>query len=213
MAKTGVTSNVPKAMREFQKGFEKLQKELLNEEATLAVMTMDAIKERGLVKGEQTKSGRYLDIKQSVSGIISYSRPLKKGGRSKPRKIFAKNRIAVRTSKMLETFEHKTSFQKSRGGLVQNRVDSKIRIEKFGKNKKSIYFEFFGGTGKSLRGLSFGQKRQQEVTTAEGKTLKGKKGKRDVVRNNIRRVFVGLHNKALQKYVDTDYARKFKRIK
>ena len=122
MAKNGVTSNVPKAMREFEKGFDKLQKELLNKEATLAVMTMDAIKERGLVKGEQTKSGRYLDIKQKVSGIISYSPPGKGGKRQKPRKIFAKNRIAVRGSKMLETFEHKTSFQKSRGGLVQNRT-------------------------------------------------------------------------------------------
>jgi len=213
MAKTGVTSNVPKAMREFQKGFDKLQKELLNEEATLAVMAMDNVRERGLVKGEQTKSGRYLDIKQKVSGIISYSPPKKGGGRQKARKIFAKNRIAVRESKMFETFEHKTTFSKSRGGLVQTRKDARIRIEKFGKKGKSVYFEFFGGTGKSLRSLSFGSKRKQVVTTAEGKTLKGKRGKRDVVRNNIRRTFVGLHNKALQKYIDTDYSRNFRKIK
>ena len=214
MAKTTskVTSNIPKAMREFEAGFQKLQSELQNEEARLAVITMDNIKDRGLVKGEQDKK-RYKDIKQKVSGIINYSPPKKGGGRQKARKIFVKNRIAVRKSNLFEIFEHKTKFSKGFKGLVQKRKNAKITIEKFRDGKKSIRFEFFGSDGRMLRLKSFGNKRKQVVTTAEGKQLKGRKGKRDVVRNNIRRVFIGLHNKALKKYVDSDYAKDFKKIK
>jgi hypothetical protein len=212
MAKTGVTSNIPKAMREFQSGFDKLQKELLNREATLAVMTMDNVNDRGLVKGELNKDGSYADIKQAVSGIISYSKPLKRGGRSKPRRIFAKNRIAVRKSKLLEVFEHKVAFRKTSRGLEQRRTDAKIKIQNFKDGKKTITFEFFGTSGRSLRNLSVGQRRTQTVTTAEGKELRGRKGKRDVVRNNIRRTFVGGHNKALQKYIDSKYAKDFRKI-
>ena len=101
---TGVKSNIPKAMREFQKSFKTLNAELMNREATLITMTMNDIRERGLVKGEQDGK-TYKDIKQAVSGIISYTRPLKRGGRSKPRRIFAKNRIAVRKSKLFDVFE------------------------------------------------------------------------------------------------------------
>ena len=223
-------------MREFEAGFQKLQSELQNEEARLAVMTMDNIRGRGLVKGEQ-KGDTYKDIKQNVTGIINYKKPLKSkrgktrltGNRKKkareffknlkpgefnrPRKIFVKNRIAVRKSNLFEIFDHKTNFSKGFKGLVQKRKNAKITIEKFRDGKKSVRFEFFGSDGRMLRLKSFGNKRKQVVTTAEGKQLKGRKGKRDVVRNNIRRVFVGLHNKALKKYVDSDYAKDFKKIK
>ena len=97
--------------------------------------------------------------------------------------------------------------------MQQNRTDAKITIENFKSGRKSILFEFFGVSGKTLRRLSYGQKRNQVVTTSEGKTLRGRKGKRDVVRNNIRRVFVGGHNKAIQKYIDSDYAKIFRGIK
>ena len=138
---------------------------------------------------------------------------MKRGGRSKARNIFVKNKIVARKSNLFETFEHKTQFSKGTSGLVQNRKDARITIENFNRNRKSIKFEFFGGTGRNLRLLSYGQKRTQKVTTSEGKELKGRKGRRDVVRNNIRRIFVGGHNKALQKYIDSDYVRAFKRIK
>ena len=99
--------------------------------------------------------------------------------------------------------------------MLQTRKKAKIEIGKFGTGKnqtKSITFEFYGKEGEALRLLSYGKARKQPLTLDNGKQLKGKKGKRDIVANAIRKTF-NRHNRMIQKYIDSTYAKKFAGIK
>lgn len=242
MAKTGVKTNIPKAIREFEKSIDDLMKETESLEASLAVQAMNEVRRSGLIRGEHADKNkrRYEDIKQSDSGIIIQRAKSQKGktknrnsykykgqtrqrkrkymprnrGDVRIRKVFHKRKMAVRSGDFYEIFSHKTQFSMSAGKLTQSRKNALIKVGSFNQKDKlkTIEFSFFGAEGKSLRMLSYGRKRTQPLKIENGKELKGRKGKRDIVANALRKTF-NRHNKLIQKYIDSDYKKRFDRIK
>jgi hypothetical protein len=239
-----VKTNIPKAMREFEKSIQDLLKDTQSLEASLATQAMDEVRKFGLIKGELKKNSKnqYDNIRASDSGIILHRDKSRKGetkdrtqykyygkmrqrqrryaprdrGQQRVRKVFHKKKMAVRTGDFYSIFERKTAFTVKSGKLVQDRNKAKITVEKFGlaksKQTKSITFRFDGKEGEALRLLSYGSARTREIKLDNGKQLKGKKGKRDIVANAIRKTF-NRHNRMIQKYINSDYAKRFNKIK
>lgn len=190
---------------------------------------------------EKDSKRQYADIRQNIAGVIEQRRPSQKGktkdkqrykhygkiykrrNRYAPRdrgpraikRVFHKSRIAVRTGNFVKMFEHKTNYNRIGDKLVQTRRGALIEIQNFDekKNKTSqmISFSFLGNEGKSLRMLSYGRRRKVPITLENGKSLKGRKGKRDItrfVRGTFRK-----WNKAIELDVLSNYKKEFKKIK
>lgn len=232
-----VKTNVTKVIREFDSSLTALYNEIGQIEASLAVKVMDDIRERGLIQGEQNKS-QYLNFKRKETGMIVQRRSQKyrtkdrnrykyygnvrnrenkyaprDRGEPRVRIVFHKKKMAVRSGNFYKVFATKKSFHKTATAMIQNRYNSKIMIEKI-QNKdrtRKLSFAFDGPEGKALLLKSYGQKRIQPLRLDNGKEVFGRKGKRDIVANNIRRVF-NTHNKIIQKHIDTDYLKRFNKI-
>ena len=149
------------------------------------------MRERKSQKGRSANWQRYKYNGQLRKRKNRYS-PRNRGPRSVKR-VFHKSKIAVRTGDFYQVFEHKTSFNEVGDKWTQTRKGAKIEIKNFDKRKdktaQTIEFKFYGTEGKSLRMLSYGRKREVPLKLASGKTLKGKKGRRDVVGRGLRATF------------------------
>lgn len=232
-----VKSNIPKAMKAWISSIEELKDELSGIEGALAVEAMREVKKKGLIKGELQKNSKtqYADIQISDPHIIVHRAKSRRGwkysrlkdhkdrkrkfaerpNRALPRikKVFHKRRIAVRTGNFFRMFDVKNEFRVNHGKLIQRSDQLTMEVEKYKKDgTKSITFKFSGNEGVSLRSLSRGYGKARPIKLDNGKQLKGKKGKRDVVANAIRRTF-NKHNRVLKKHIDSDYAKRFNKIK